>query len=176
MASLTVFAEFFNTAEQSQFFSITKPLDDSISSVIFDVFPYFRLTHSEQEETLMIAPPAFIYSMHRAKWGENTILPEPALGFAEVEKLSNTTKRVVSIPGFGLSPPQTHGIASPPLALYLHDIPYHHAIESANTHRELWAQFALSLKQHPSLQWFIPFILDREFPTYLYSKNGPHNF
>ncbi len=158
--------------EQTQFFIIEREPDSAFDAIRENVeWPLFITCSSNPEDSWLsvwqtVAPPEFIYRMHRARFGENAIRPAPALGYSEIENLSNLTSRIVSIPSFVPLPEKLHNLSAQPLTFYHHDIVYHHAIESANMHRPVWIAFAKFLKEREE-NWIFRTTLDRELLNYL---------
>lgn len=165
-------------AHRTQFFAITR-FDDPLlrdiahpNELNWGLFVRrLGLCDGVERVQQMVVPPHLMYAIHKAKWGDNAMLPDPALGFSWKEKLSDTSKRVVSIPSFFLLPERVHEMRADPLSIYHHDLVYHLAIESANPHRKIWADFAKFLgKAEHGASWMVPIVLDREFINYIRNK------
>ena|GEM_PF-5741966 len=118
----------------------------------------------------IVIPPKLYQTILQAKFGPTAMAPRPILGYSPVETLSDPNGRIQGIPcPFVKLPSRIHGIidSSNPLAFYLHDQAHLYA-ESANPHRKLWIDLALSMKG-ADRELFIE-LLDRNFPLYALPK------
>jgi len=119
---------------------------------------------------LLVLPPRLYHALLKGKFGPNAMAPNPILGYAAVERMSDIEKRVQCIPSsLAALPSMIHQIidAEDPLAVYFHD-QLHLFIESGNPIRQLWTDLALSFKQSdPEL---CTILLDRNYPLYSFPE------
>lgn len=162
---------------QTQFFAVKRMFDTALttmahpeSNIKFDLMTIQGEKNQCSEGMVwqVIAPPKFMDEIHKARFGAKAMRSNPCLGPAKFPKLSNPDTRIVSIPSSLVPlPPSLHLLEATPLTFYHHDIVYHFAIESANSHRSVWIDFALFVKSQEVPQWMFPVILDRELLNYL---------
>lgn len=174
--------------EETQFFSVHRQMDGLLKAIVgvglqWPQFTLGIMGEPKLDQTRewcveqMIAPPALIYQIHRARFGENAIRPLPSLGFSHQENLSDPFARVVSIPSFFSLPDNLHKHKAAALTVYHHDVAYHHAVESGNSHRLFWIKFAFylqkeSLKPASKIsQEIVEHTWDRDLGSYLRNRN-----
>lgn len=136
-------------------------------NALFHEFNGFILTKKQQTELrIFIVPPKMWTCILQHKFENQSMTPTPVLGYKSIEKLSDPSKRVVSIPSrFTPCPALIHQLrVENVLGMYFHDFAYHLWIESANPHRKAWIELAMLDDLNSSQLKQI--LLDRNFPVY----------
>jgi len=134
------------------------------------LYPFVNMKGPEYLDVLMI-PPNLFQQFLNLKFGSQAIECSPVIGYRDIEKLSDPTKRVVSICGRSIAP--CHKVHSYdgtkyPASMLFHDY-YHCLIESSNPHRPIYAKIAML----PGItQKLKNLFLDRELVDYLRLSNG----
>lgn len=188
--------------EKTQFFTLYRSMDEILCAILIGD----ELINLQEEEELklrwplgaidfrpnfvngkwwttqFIATPQFIHLMQQTKHPDNTVFPEPHLGFSETEAM-DLDSRVVSIPCPLIKlPEKIHGKQSSDLSTYGHDMIYHVTIEMANDHRPVWIAFASYMQKHAQefniSESVLDDVWDRDCSNYVTSREdyAPANF
>lgn len=134
------------------------------------LYPFVNKKNSNSLEIIMIPPNVFQRFLN-LRFGFQAIQCSPVVGYRSIEKLSDPTKRVVSICGRFVAPcDQVHCYDGTkyPASMLFHDY-YHCLVESSNPHRMIYAQIAMLPGITERLKMLF---LDRELVDYLRLSNG----
>ena len=136
-----------------------------IAAISRDFLVDVNKTLRETQYEFLYLPPSLIHYILKIKHADKTILPIPVLGYSDVERFSDFTRRVVFIPSpFCQSPQRLHGgPIKNSTSIYFHDAVYHSAVESAIPHRSIWVELAKIISSSKKIR-----LLDRDFPIYAF--------
>ncbi len=163
------------------------------SSVLHGIFKFIGnfLMHPIKDDEksmnlqLIVLTPELTYLLHKAKFGENAIRPNPVLGLSSQADFKKTDRRDVYIPASSslLDLPVTADgyLTFDPLQVMMHDLMYHCLIESANPHRAVYSELAAycedprTQEPFPGYERVVHQFTDREFLIYIYRLQSGEN-